>query len=79
MGEYEYSGNIISSVEFEYFPYPAADKRRMTEDILSEICPEAEQWEIMRELALLDMEPEILWRPFETLFKTVRGQRLCCR
>ena len=76
MGEYEYSGNIISSVEFEYFPYPAADKRRMTEDILSEICPEAEQWEIMRELALLDMEPEILWRPFETLSNGERTKAL---
>ena len=41
MGEYEYSGKIISSVEFDYFPYPVSDKRRATLEILSGICPAA--------------------------------------
>ena len=42
MKKYEYSGRILSSVEFEYFPYPVADKSRMTEEILTEVCPFAE-------------------------------------
>lgn len=67
MGKYEYSGKISSTVTFDYFPYPVSDKERMTEEILQEICPLAEDWERMRELSYLDVDPEALWRPFETL------------
>lgn len=67
MGKYEYSGKISSTVTFDYFPYPVSDKERMTEEILQEICPLAEDWERMRELSYLDVDPEGLWRPFETL------------
>lgn len=67
LGKYEYSGKIISSVEYDYFPYPISDKARMTEDILLEVCSHAEEWELMRELSYLDVDAEVLWRPFETL------------
>lgn len=67
MGEYEYSGSIESSVRFDYFPYPVADKDLLTEEILREVCPNAEEWEIVRELSYLEVEPEALWRPFKTL------------
>lgn len=42
LGKYEYSGKILSSVQFDYFPYPVSDKNRITEDILQEICPLSE-------------------------------------
>ena len=67
LGEYEYRGKIISSVQFDYFPYPVSDKKRMTEDILYEVCPLAEEWELMRELSYLDVSADVLWRRFETL------------
>lgn len=67
LGKYEYSGNIISSVQFDYFPYPVSDQKRMTEEVLQEICPLAEEWELMRELSYLDVDADVLWRPFETL------------
>lgn len=67
LGKYEYSGRIISSVQFDYFPYPVTDKGLSTEEILQEICPLSEEWELMRELSYLEVEPEVLWRPFETL------------
>ncbi len=67
LGKYEYSGNIISSVQFDYFPYPVSDKKRMTEDILQEVCSPAEEWKLMRELNYLDVNADVLWRPFETL------------
>lgn len=67
MGKYEYSGKISSTVTFDYFPYPVSDKERITEEILQEICPLAEDWERMRELSYLDVDPEVLWRPVETL------------
>lgn len=67
LGKYEYSGKIISSVQFDCFPYCVDDKSRLTQDILSEICPQAEEWEFMRELSYLDADIEILLRPFKTL------------
>lgn len=67
LGKYEYSGKIISSVQFDYFPYPISDKKQMTEDILREVCPLAEEWELMRELSYLDVNADVLWRPFGTL------------
>lgn len=67
LGKYEYSGKIISSVQFDYFPYQVLDKKRITEDILHEICPNAEDWELMRELSYLDVNIDVLWRSFDTL------------
>ena len=67
LGKYEYSGKIISSVPFDYFPYPVSDPTQLTIDALSAICPMAEEWELLRELSYLDVDAQILWRPFETL------------
>lgn len=67
LGKYEYSGKITASVQFDYFPYDVTDKSLLTQDILQEICPSAEEWELMRELSYLETEPDVLWRPFETL------------
>lgn len=67
LGKYDYSGKIISSVQFDYFPYPVTDKSRLTADILQEICPLAEEWELMRELSCLEAGTDVLWRQFETL------------
>lgn len=67
LGKYEYSGKIISSVQFDYFPYPITNKRRLTEDVLQEICPYAVEWELMREISYLDLSHDVLWRLFDTL------------
>ncbi len=66
-GKYGYRGKIISSVRFDYFPYPVPDKSLLTEDILHEVCPAAEEWELMREFSYLEVDPEVLYRPFNTL------------
>ena len=34
---------------------------------MREVCPLAEEWELMRELSYLDVNADVLWRPFETL------------
>ncbi|MCI8539161.1 MAG: ABC-F type ribosomal protection protein [Oscillospiraceae bacterium] len=67
LGRYEYSGTIQSSVEFDYFPYPVSDKGRLTGEILREVCPQAGEWRFLRELAGLEVEEDVLWRPFDTL------------
>ncbi len=66
-GKYEYSGKILSSVQFDYFPYPVSDPARMTYEVLAEVCPQAEDWELLRELGLLSVDAEALYRPFDTL------------
>ena len=67
LGKYEYSGKIHSSVRFDYFPYPVKDKSKNTNEIFLEIAPAAEEWELLRELSYLDVEADVLYRPFETL------------
>ncbi|PPA80650.1 Lsa family ABC-F type ribosomal protection protein [Brevibacillus laterosporus] len=67
VGNYEYSGKIISSVEFNYFPYPVTDKNKYTHEIFEEICPQAEDWEFLREISYLNVDAEVMYRPFKTL------------
>lgn len=64
LGKYEYHGKIQASVQFDYFPYPVSNKNRLTADILSEVCPLAEEWELLRELSYLEVRDDVLWRPF---------------
>ncbi|MCB6309640.1 Lsa family ABC-F type ribosomal protection protein [Mediterraneibacter glycyrrhizinilyticus] len=69
LGNYEYSGKIISSVQFDYFPYPVSDEKKQTEELLREVCPLAEEWELLKEFSYLDVDADVLWRSFETLSK----------
>ena len=65
--KYEYSGTIVSSVSFDYFPYPVNDPAQWTQEVLQEVCPQAEEWELLREFSCLEVDPDVLWRPFQTL------------
>ncbi|MDD7795517.1 Lsa family ABC-F type ribosomal protection protein [Clostridium sp. 'White wine YQ'] len=69
LGNYEYSGNISASVTFEYFPYEVKDQENFTIDIIREISSNSMDWEIMKELSLLDIEDDVLYRQFYTLSK----------
>ena len=66
-GEYPYSGTISASVEFEYFPYEVANLSRTGLEVVRELAPEAEDWEIQRELGLLDLAERSLELPFSSL------------
>lgn len=66
-GGLEYSGSIVSSVDFEYFPYRVSAPDLLTYEIAEQIIPAKEQWELIRELSLLHTDAEILYRPFSTL------------
>ncbi len=67
MGEYEYTGRITASVEFEYFPFVVRDPELPVYCLAEEICPDAENWQLVRELSLLDVSGDIIWRPYCTL------------
>ncbi len=67
MGKYEYAGTISSSVPFDYFPFDIPDKAQDTLDAVNSICPQAELWQLNRELSLLNVSQDVLYRPFKTL------------
>ena len=67
LGKYEYRGTISSSVSFDYFPFDVTDKSQNTIDVIFGITSDAELWRIERELSLLSVSPDVLYRPFDTL------------
>ena len=67
MGKYEYKGSISSSVEFEYFPFEIENESKFTYEVADEICPDYEYWKLSRELNYLEVNEEVLYRPFNTL------------
>lgn len=67
LGEFEYSGKLIHSVPFDYFPPTVSGGNRRTETVLLEICPFAQEWEFLRELSCLKVAQDVLQRPFTTL------------
>jgi lincosamide and streptogramin A transport system ATP-binding/permease protein len=75
-GVYPCGGAISASVRFTYFPYPVTEPNRMTLDILAELTPHAAQWQVERELSKLDMPPDALYRPFDTLSNGERTKAL---
>lgn len=66
-GELKFQGSITCDKKFKYFPYTVSDKSVLTSQIVDEICTDYEQWEISRELNLLDVSDEILDRPYNSL------------
>ncbi|MFK7692630.1 Lsa family ABC-F type ribosomal protection protein [Paenibacillus sp. HJGM_3] len=67
LGKYEYSGTISASVSFEYFPFPVENRDHNTLDVIEAIIPDYEHWQLMRELSLLQVSDDVLYRPFDSL------------
>ena len=66
-GKYEYRGTISKNVDVDYFPFEVTNKNRMAIEIVKEIAPNIEDWEIIKELNLLNSDTEILYRNFNLL------------
>ena len=67
LGRYSYSGSICASVDFDYFPFEVADRGLNTLEVVNAISSDHLQWELERELSLLELDEEVLYRPFDTL------------
>lgn len=67
LGKYEYKGTISKNVEFDYFPFEVKNKERLAIEIVNEIAPNVEDWEVIKELNLLNTDAEILYRNFNLL------------
>lgn len=67
MGEYEYRGRITSDVQFDYFPFEVRDPLMNVLDLLFEITPTSFEWQFRKELSMLAVSEDVLYRPFHTL------------
>ncbi|SDE48871.1 lincosamide and streptogramin A transport system ATP-binding/permease protein [Paenibacillus sp. UNCCL117] len=67
LGKYEYGGTISTDVDFDYFPYQVEHKEHHTIDIVAEIVLDFEHWQLLRELSLLKVSEDVLYRPFASL------------
>ncbi len=66
-GKYEYKGTISKSVDVDYFPFEVKDKEKLTIEIVNDLAPNVQDWEIIKELNLLNTDAEILYRNFNLL------------
>lgn len=67
LNKYEYLGHIDTNYTFTYFPYVVEDQTVYTITIMEDIVGEIEYWKIQKELRLLEVEEEVLYRCFNTL------------
>lgn len=69
MKQYKYSGDIIKSIDCQYFPYVVVNQEQTTIDICYQIEPGIELWQIEKEIRLLSVDADVLNREFKTLSK----------
>ncbi len=69
LGGYEYEGAISTSgVVFDYFPYEVeAGENRMAAELVDIWKSGCEQWRVIMELSLMEVDAEVLYRPFSSL------------
>ena len=67
MGWESYRGEISSPVNFEYFPYSMGQEEETAIDRAENLLGDCEYWKLRRELHLLELDEEILYRPLGTL------------
>ena len=75
-GKYPYRGSIRLPVETQYFPFAVQCPADLTLDLLQSVCADAPLWRIQRELSLLEVREDVLYRPFSTLSNGERTKAL---
>lgn len=66
-GELDSGGALTVPTPCAVFPSAAPEPEAFTLDALENLCPGVPQWRLLRELGLLEVPEEALWRPFGTL------------
>lgn len=77
-GELENGGAVNTKAEFLYFPFDVEDKNMTGSELIEIICPEVQEWEVIRELSYMGTDCEILYRPFGTLSGGEQTRLLLC-
>ncbi|EEQ26998.1 ribosomal protection-like ABC-F family protein [Lactobacillus gasseri] len=65
-GKLQGTGAIQSKLEFNYFPLNVKNKEQLTLYALEEYV-QFDQWELERELNLMQVDTNLIWQPFNTL------------
>ena len=66
MKQFPFYGEIISDLDFIYFPQNINNKKQLTYYAIDEVIP-VELWKLERECEQLSLDKELLWQPFEQL------------
>ena len=66
-GLYPYQGKIDLPLTPVYFPFDVPDMTQLTLFVMQEAAPDAPEWKLRRELNLLRVDEDTLYRPFDTL------------
>ena len=67
MGNEKYQGTIVCSQDFDYFPFDIEDTSQHTIDVIHQIKPTFELWQLMRELTLLKVKQHMLYQSYDSL------------
>ena len=66
LGNYRYQGTIQFPMRPVYFPAAVTDEAQLTYYALLEVA-DFELWELEREMNLIQLDPQLLWQPYQTL------------
>lgn len=69
LGQEDYQGRISKSVDLIKFPPERFDASKPGIELYSELIPDAEDWKLIRELNLLGVDEDLIYREFGTLSK----------
>jgi len=78
LGKYPYQGVIENPLTPVYFPFEVEDPTQLTLFVMQSAAPDAEDWQLMREMNLLKVTEDALYRPFDTLSKGEQTKALLC-
>ncbi len=78
LGRYPYQGVIENPLTPVYFPFEVEDPTQLTLFVMQKAAPDAEDWQLMREMNLLKVTEDALYRPFDTLSKGEQTKALLC-
>ena len=66
-GTLDSRGAVRAGVPVLYFPFPVEYPEDDTQAVLERLLPDCPAWRILRELKLLGVEQDVLYRPFYTM------------
>ncbi len=78
LGKYAYQGVIENPLTPVYFPFAVDDPTQLTLFVMQAAAPDAEDWQLIREMNLLKVTEDALYRPFNTLSKGEQTKALLC-
>ena len=78
MGELPHGGQISLPLQPVYFPYSVSDPEDMTLNVMQEAAGGEPEWKLMKEMRLLAVTEDALYRSFSTLSRGEQTKALLC-